>query len=519
MHISLHGVLATLLLVLVGVAHADSFNETLTLRPLAGGYVHTALSFEMHADNASLHHFGLLPRALLQPVASLGVRDMQLTLNKGRWRYDRWGSPAIAGATEGVASGAEVWASLAPGAASHVQRWRVLTSSLASLFCASLDGVDDKTTVAPLHNYFGASVAENDTLVHAYLPSEALCTENIAPLLQLLPCKGGAGLASLIRTHSVLRTDFHGVSVAVRHDDASGWRVTLEMQAVIAQGKLTLASLFGRAIERTCPLATESKVRLVGLVPDDEDDELQSEFDTASLLGHDLHVTGAHMAPLPPSPLVATRAVLGADQERNTVKLVLRNNLRSETLRVLYYDQVAPFVLPLLHTLRADAAVDAYDDGDEVVHYRDDVAEPHVLSMYYDPPVLRERTGMLELELRVPASSTLTVTYTLAKQMLHYEEHVPDPHRGRDLPPALFVPLGRGAAAPGGARPWPVVAWSAPAQAQRIYTPPGLVDVAMPDFSMPYNVILFYSTYVALFFGNMLNLIMRTFRDIWTEVV
>ena len=34
---------------------------------------------------------------------------------------------------------------------------------------------------------------------------------------------------------------------------------------------------------------------------------------------------------------------------------------------------------------------------------------------------------------------------------------------------------------------------------------------------MPYNVILFYSTFVALFFGSMLNVMVRIFRDVYVE--
>ncbi|WFD33781.1 Subunit of the glycosylphosphatidylinositol transamidase complex-like protein [Malassezia cuniculi] len=499
------------------IVWADSFNESLTLRPLPGGRVHAAFTFELGTDeNAALHHFGLLPRALLQPVASLGVRDMQLALNTGRWRYDLWGTPALAGGTESIASGADVWASFAPGEAPTEQRWRVLTSALASLICASLDAVDTSTTIEPLYNYFGASVAANDTLLHAYLPSEALCTENVAPLLHLLPCKGGAGLASLIQTHNILRTDFHGVSVKVRHED--GWKVSLGIQTVIASDDISFTSLFGRELERSCPLAGESTVRLAGVNAVDEDDPPATEFATSALVAREqqLSMDGLNMTPPGVLPLIATRSVLGYGQERNTVQLVLRNNLRTETVRVLYYDQIASFVQPLLHTIRAEATVDAFDEDDEVVHFADDVTEPHVVSLNYQPPVVRQRTGAVELELRVPQASTLTVTYELVKHMLHYEEHVPDPHRGRDLSPAVFVPLARNGS--GGSRPRPVNALPAEGQAKRIYTPPSLVDVALPDFSMPYNVILFYSTYVALFFGHMLNLIMRTIRDVWVRV-
>ena len=41
--------------------------------------------------------------------------------------------------------------------------------------------------------------------------------------------------------------------------------------------------------------------------------------------------------------------------------------------------------------------------------------------------------------------------------------------------------------------------------------------MVLPDFSMPYNVILFYSTFVALFFGTMLNHLLRRYRDVYVK--
>ena len=51
-------------------------------------------------------------------------------------------------------------------------------------------------------------------------------------------------------------------------------------------------------------------------------------------------------------------------------------------------------------------------------------------------------------------------------------------------------------------------------QPARMYAPPSLLDIAVPDFSMPYNIILFYSTFVALFFGSLLNDMVRRFYDV-----
>ena len=44
-----------------------------------------------------------------------------------------------------------------------------------------------------------------------------------------------------------------------------------------------------------------------------------------------------------------------------------------------------------------------------------------------------------------------------------------------------------------------------------MYTPVLLVDLATPDFSMPYNVIIMSCTLIALIFGMVFNLLTRKF--------
>lgn len=521
---------------LVACVAGETFNETLDLRTLPGGRVHAAFSFALHSDDASLHHFRLLPRGLLQPVASLDVDAFQLSLTAGRWQYGTWGAQL---GSQSAASGAEVWASFGKEHSMPLAtRWRRLTSALAGTFCASLDAIDDATSVEVPAMYAWSDAPANASMLHAYLPSESVCTENITPLLKLLPCKGGAGLASLIQPHTILKSEFHSISVRVRRT-ASGYTVVLGVEVVMRPPSIehtghdwTLDTLFSRGLDKACPVADASAVRLVvphkasvtpvgRVVDDDEDDEWHNPYTVRT----DEHVYDTTRAPfalafhaghagpfMRRAPLQASRQVLGYGQEKNLVRLTLHNDLPTETVYVQYYDQLPWVVAPLMHTLHTSLVQNAQDD-EETVRYRDDFDTPFVAHAHYQPSQLRNKTGAVELTLRVPAASTLTVTYTIVKRVLHYDEHVPDPHRGIDLPPALFVPVVHG-------RPWAYVHRQAPVhavQSERIYAPPSLLDIAVPDFSMPYNIILFYSTFVALFFGSMLNLMVRQFYDVVIE--
>lgn len=84
----------------------------------------------------------------------------------------------------------------------------------------------------------------------------------------------------------------------------------------------------------------------------------------------------------------------------------------------------------------------------------------------------------------------------VTKAFLRYTEHQPDAQRGWDLPAAVFTPrdTNKDLAVDG-----------------RIYTSTLLVDLATPDFSMPYNVIIFTCSLIAFIFGSIFNVLTRKF--------
>ena len=98
----------------------------------------------------------------------------------------------------------------------------------------------------------------------------------------------------------------------------------------------------------------------------------------------------------------------------------------------------------------------------------------------------------------------------VTKQFLRYTEHQPDAQRGWDLPPAVLVPFATTSNSSninipfGDASPENI-------RLPRVYSPAVLVDLATPDFSMPYNVIIMSSTLIALVFGCIFNLMTRRF--------
>jgi phosphatidylinositol glycan class T len=56
----------------------------------------------------------------------------------------------------------------------------------------------------------------NLQLLHGVLPHEVVCTENLTPFLKLLPCKGKAGIASLLDGHKLFDASFQVMAIDVR---------------------------------------------------------------------------------------------------------------------------------------------------------------------------------------------------------------------------------------------------------------------------------------------------------------
>ena len=102
------------------------------------------------------------------------------------------------------------------------------------------------------------------------------------------------------------------------------------------------------------------------------------------------------------------------------------------------------------------------------------------------------------MKILVPANSSLILSYDFEKAILRYTEYPPDANRGFDVPAAVVKVVGedeRGSAKEGG----------------EVRTTALLLSLPTPDFSMPYNVIIFTSTVIALAFGFIFNLLVRRF--------
>ena len=192
----------------------------------------------------------------------------------------------------------------------------------------------------------------------------------------------------------------------------------------------------------------------------------------------------------PETPLLyAERSFTGHGQERGGVQSILTNPSPDTSVEFVYMESLPWFMRIYLHTLKARV------EGTSGVN--DNIIE----EIYYRPALDRARGTQLELRMRIPPASTVFLTYDFEKSILRYTEYPPDANRGFDVAASIITIL-------------PSTSPDAPPSRLKISnlrTTSLLLSLPTPDFSMPYNVIIFTSTAIALAFGGLYNILVRRF--------
>lgn len=266
----------------------------------------------------------------------------------------------------------------------------------------------------------------------------------------------------------------------------------------------TLSDIFGRTIKGTC-LLTDSKSPPVCLHVSDSrhvvavGGTLVSEGQAAASRCYlpdtdkaefNLEPTTpqAGDAPLPREDLVepetpllfAERSFTGHGQEHGGVQAILTNPSDSE-VEFVYMESLPWFMRVYLHTLstRISSSSTAANASTKIIE-----------EIYFRPSLDRVRGTQLELLMRIPPRCTVFLTYDFEKSILRYTEYPPDANRGFDVAAA-------------------VITTRAPRAGLNLRTTSLLLYLPTPDFSMPYNVIIFTSTAIALTFGGLYNILVR----------
>lgn len=222
------------------VAEASDYHEQLTLRPLPFSSLLASFNFRSNTSLTDFEsqNFRLFPRSLGQILQHAGTKELHLRFTLGRWDAESWGARPWDGKREG-GTGVELWAWLDASSDEEAdQKWLTLTNALSGLFCASLNFIDETRTIRPAKSFqpegdHSADALANMRLLHGVLPHEVVCTENLTPFLKMLPCKGKAGIGSLLDGHKLFDASFQSMAIDVRPVCPPGEECFLEVEETI----------------------------------------------------------------------------------------------------------------------------------------------------------------------------------------------------------------------------------------------------------------------------------------------
>ena len=548
---------------------ASNYDERLTLTPLPLGSL--LASFDFRSNESLLDYetqnFRLFPRSLGQALRHADTQELHLRFTTGRWDPDSWGARPWDGTKEG-GTGVELWAWIdAESEDEAFKKWMTLTQSLSGLFCASLNFIDSTRTTKPLLSFDPIGTYNNTSqtlhLLHGVLPGEVVCTENLTPFLKLLPCKGKAGISSLLDGHKVFDASWQSMAIDVRPTCSSGSRecrieiaqtidVVLDIERSkrprdnpiprpIPQEQLvcdetkpyhshdtcyprdmtdeipwSLKEVFGRTMAGRCPLVDEEG-------PTSRSVCLNVPHGRTALVSHSGFELKSDPGPNEHrcySILPFAEFDLELPQQKSTAKThdLGQELLRAERtmtghgaahggMRMIFTNpsltESVHFVffesLPWFMRPYMHTLKAEITHDSNLFHHLG--KEKIITDMYYRPAIDRYRGTHLELLLTIPPATTISLTYSFEKSILRYTEYPPDANRGFNIPAGIIRILSPQLTDPSTGFPRDVY----------IRTTSLLLSLPTPDFSMPYNVIILTSTVMALAFGSIYNLLVRRF--------
>eukprot|EP00162_Nutomonas_longa_P008709 comp18739_c0_seq1/m.34053 comp18739_c0_seq1/g.34053 ORF comp18739_c0_seq1/g.34053 comp18739_c0_seq1/m.34053 type:complete len:216 (+) comp18739_c0_seq1:746-1393(+) len=106
------------------------------------------------------------------------------------------------------------------------------------------------------------------------------------------------------------------------------------------------------------------------------------------------------------------------------------------------------------------------------------------------PGTILGRPSSLEIPLFLPRFSTISLTVSFERLFLPWTMYPPDPHKEHDVGVSLFL-----------------------FSSSIIFSNPIAVPLPLPDFSMPYNVMILTCTVYAMMFGSTLNVLLRNVSE------
>lgn len=530
------------------------FSEELILKPLAKNHLLSSFKFEIGSsefvpneksqDFNHYSHYTVFPRSLSSILKATKTRQLHLRFNRGSWDSSAWGKLPHDGFESG-GSGVEVLSAIESDSKDNTYgEWKRLVNTLSGMFCSSLNFIDTTKTTYPISSFQPDTIppifdSANDLyLVRGALANEPICTENLTPLIKLLPTKGKAGISTLLDGHKIFDSKWHSFAIDIdtvcdpirnvcKYKMVINLDVVMHVPTALArkdrpipkpltgetlrcdlskphdeyqcfplppETEVTyeLSDLFGRSISGSS-LISSNPSKICMDAPSNwkffiniEDKFFSTDSKCFSLEAdkvQDFHIESDDTTIVTNTnsdeyvPIFVSRSLTGYRQDRGGLRTVFKNT-HNETIKLNYFES-----LPWFMRFYLSSMVIENQDG-EILKQQD-----YIDNIYYIPAIDRKRPAHLEYGITIPPNSVIIISYQFDKSLLHFAEYLPDANHGFEIESAVITIVS----------PKPY----------QLRTSTLLLLLSTPDFSMPYNVIILTSTIMCLIFGTLFNFLVK----------
>ncbi|CAD6188383.1 unnamed protein product [Caenorhabditis auriculariae] len=464
----------------------ETYNERLDIKTLEKGRVHAKFTFLTSKDIID-NDFILFPRVLDQLVEKYNVHRFVLTMQQGRWRRE-WNEPPQPASP----IGAQLLVYFKTKNATEAEKnFSSLVEAANGLFCTSLSSLT-VTAVSPELPVLEKKSFELTTR-YGIVSKETTCTENLSQLRKLLPCKS-SGLSVFLHPSKLYDSLFHSLSVSINSScEEIKCRRSIEFELSVvfktpADGWL-LSRLFDSQFSEKCSVAESSKVTVSHDPISDKVKPSGKELEKG-VYEYDFSVwtKGADLEVETPSfknsSIVQSAGIRiwstlgGLSQHSGELRISVKNLGKAGNNVVI--SQIVPYFVR--------------------VHYNSLMvkcrsASSRVREKVFKASKAPKSSLLIQYNLEIDETDTCILHIPLEKSLLRINDYTPDANHGMYIPGAIATFLQIKNDLNGG---------------YAVHSNAVLVALPVPDFSMPFNVICFVATTLAVCFSPI-----HTFSTLW----
>jgi len=459
----------------------------------------TTLTPEKHFDTS---HYRLFPRPIGEILKKYGVSEAHFSLTRGMWRHSQWTK-----ADSPAPTGAQIWAWFDKDISDVDTNWKGLLSSLSGLFCASLDQISLDMSVQATTSFLPEGLQKkklknNSHMRYASLVREFLCTENLTPWIKQLPCSTAAGVASIIKSKQFLNSHYLSLGFhfkTVCKDKFCTQRfvqLKQDLSAVMdvrADGNnyFSLKATFGH-LKPSCSLSNSSVVKFVKnqKIYDAPSDlklehltyklDLKENFARNVIIKKCIDCKDNSLSPeVEKVSFISNHCFLVEEELFGRLVCTIKNS-KATNVSVSFLQVFPWFIHFKYHSLNIES--------------NKATVKPDFI--HFVPGNFRQSSHILEMLLTLTPASTTTIYMNFQKGFLKWTEHPPDANHGFYISPSVLTINSIS----------DVYLNTLEKEHNMIFSEAILVNIPVPDFSMPYNVICFVCTVIAVGFGQLYNI-------------